>query len=119
MKEIENFIFQYFKNHVEDFENDIDFDICNAPITRDEVKFHMLKLKNNKASGIDNIPNEVLKQPDVMLLMYHMFVKFFEAGLIPSLWLKAVITPVPKSSSKDPFVPLKAILSSLKASLSF
>ncbi len=55
--------------------------------------------------GIDKIPNEVLKKHDVMLILFQLYVKCFDSGLEPSLWLKAVITPIPKSSTKDPFVP--------------
>ncbi len=41
-----------------------------------------------------------------MLLLYNLFTKCFEFGIVPTIWLKALILPVPKSASKDPYVPL-------------
>jgi hypothetical protein len=78
----------------------------NKSISFDEVERMVNKLKRNKSCGIDSIPNEVLKNHDVMALLYYMFDKCFNYGLVPTAWLKAVIIPVPKSSTKDPFVPL-------------
>ncbi len=60
----------------------------------------------NKSVGIDQISNEVLKKNDIMLILFQLYVKCFDSGLVPSLWLKAIITPIPKSSTKDRFVPL-------------
>ena len=70
------------------------------------MQAYIQKLRNNKATAIDQIPNEVIKQNDVMVLLQSLFNKFFSSTLLPSVWLKAVITAVPKSSSKDPYVPL-------------
>ncbi len=39
-------------------------------------------------------------------MLHALFSKFFQTCVLPSVWLKAIITPVPKSSSKDPYVPL-------------
>ena len=41
-----------------------------------------------------------------MLLLYKLYVKCFEFCVLPTVWLKAIIVPVPKSSNKDPYVPL-------------
>ncbi len=41
-----------------------------------------------------------------MLLLYNRFSKCFEFGIVPTICLKALISPVPKSASKDPYVPL-------------
>ncbi len=41
-----------------------------------------------------------------MLMLYYLFTKCFDYELVPSIWLKAVITLIPKSSNKDPYVPL-------------
>ena len=78
----------------------------NRPLSFDELEYMINKIKNNKSTGIDQIPNEVLKKHDVMLILFQLYTKCFDSGLVPSLWLKAVICPVPKSSTKDPFVPL-------------
>ncbi len=78
----------------------------NRPLSFDEVEKAVWKLKCGKSSGIDCIPNEVLKNHGVMLVLYNLYVKCFEYGKIPAIWLKAIISPVPKSSTKDPYVPL-------------
>jgi hypothetical protein len=78
----------------------------NPELSFDEIGKIINKLKLNKASGIDNIPNFVLKKHDVMILLYNLFKKCFEYSILPTVWLKSVITPIPKSSSKDPFVPI-------------
>ncbi len=56
--------------------------------------------------GIDQIPNEVLNKHDVMFILFQLYVKCFDSGLVPSLWLKAIITPIPKSSTKHPSIKL-------------
>ncbi len=68
----------------------------NVPLYFDELEYMINKLKKNKSVGIDQIPNEVLKKHDVMLILFQLYVKFFDSGLVPSLWLKAIITPIPK-----------------------
>ncbi len=78
----------------------------NVPISFDEIEKIINKLKINKSSGIDQIPNEVLKNHDAMLPLYNLFIKCFVLGIVPTMWLKALILAVPKSASKDPYVPL-------------
>ena len=65
-----------------------------------------LKLKLKKSPGPDAVPNEVLKQKHVTFLVWKLVSLCFKNSLIPSIWLKAVISPIPKSSEKDPCVPL-------------
>ncbi len=78
----------------------------NGPISYDEIEKIIIKLKINKSSGIDQIPNEVLKNHDVMLPLFILFTKCLESGIVPTIWLKALISPVAKSASKDPYNPL-------------
>jgi len=78
----------------------------NKVLSFEEVEFIVNRLKTNQSPGIDFIPNEVLKRHDVIYILYHMLTKCFEYGKLPSVWLKAIITPIPKSSTKDPYVPL-------------
>ncbi len=72
----------------------------NCPLSYDEVKNLVNKLKLNKSSGIDQIPNEVLKHSDVMLMLCYMFTKCFDYRLVPSICFKAVITPIPRVQIK-------------------
>ncbi len=78
----------------------------NGPISFDEIEKIINKLKINKSSGIGQIPNEVLKNHDVILLLHNLFTKCFEFGIVPTIWLKALISPMPKSASKDPYIIL-------------
>ncbi len=63
-------------------------------------------LQANKATGIDNIPNFVLKNLDVLHILHQLFSKLFESCILPLVWLKSVINPIPKGSNKDPYIPL-------------
>ncbi len=78
----------------------------NGDITFEEVDKMINKLKTNKACGIDAIPNEVLKNVKVRQALFKMFYLFFKYSKIPSIWLKSIISPIPKSSTKDPYIPL-------------
>ena len=78
----------------------------NSVITCEEVHDFISKLKNGKSVGIDCIPNEVLNRQSLLNALTILFNKYFYTSKIPSVWLKAVIVPIPKSSSKDPCVPL-------------
>ena len=86
---------------------DTDVDqILNGPVTIDEIRQIINGLKNNKAPGIDGIPNETLKNHDIIVLLHKLIQKCFEYGIIPGMWLKALIVPIPKSNMTDPYNPL-------------
>ena len=72
----------------------------------EEIEAFVRKLKINKATGLDNIPNNVLKHPSVMQLLHVLFTKIFDSCILPSVWLKSIINPIPKGSNKDPLVPM-------------
>jgi exonuclease III len=80
--------------------------LLNRNISLDEIEKVVNRLKTKKATGVDYIPNEVLKSTSVSLLLYNLFTACFKTGIIPSVWSKALIKPIPKCSSKDPYVPL-------------
>ena len=86
----------------DDFEPNI---ALNESISLDEVEKVLLKLKNRKSVGIDNIPNEVLKCPQIIMLLYNLFNTCFNLGIVPSLWNQSIIKPIPKGCDKDPYVP--------------
>ena len=62
--------------------------------------------KNGKSNGYDKIPSEVLKFPKIIDVLHSLFHLCFDTGILPSLWRKAMISPVPKDSTKDKQVPL-------------
>jgi hypothetical protein len=84
------------------FENNM---LLNFPISFQEVQYMVKRLKRNKATGIDNIPYEMLMNNDVIKVLFNMYSKCFSNGTVPSIWLKAIITPIPKSNDKDPYIP--------------
>ena len=80
--------------------------VLNDVLSYDVVKNQILKTKPNKSTGLDNIPCDVLKDNKVMILIYKLFNFCFENSKVPSEWMKAVICPIPKGSSKNPYLPL-------------
>lgn len=78
----------------------------NEGISVAEITEGLVKLKNNKASGYDNIPSEIIKCPRLHIILHSLINKCFEKGIIPSAWKKGVINPVPKSSTADSRDPL-------------
>ena len=77
----------------------------NGRILYDEVFEHVMKAKNNKAVGFDNISNEVLTNNNTIRTLYEMFNLIFDINAIPSMWLKAVINQIPKSNMQDMCIP--------------
>ena len=59
----------------------------------------MAKLKNNKASGFDNVSNEMLKCGTTTLLpcLHKLFNLVFSAGVYPSSWATGYKTPIFKT----------------------
>ncbi len=80
--------------------------ILNKTLELDEIRKVVNKAKCGKACGIDGIPNEVLKNENMTKCMHSLFQMCFDFGMIPSEWTKAIICPIPKSSTNDPRVPL-------------
>ena len=87
-------------------ENFVQNAMINTDITINEVEVAVTKLKNGKATGVDIIPNEVIEKDSVLLWWHRLFQVCFENGLVPSIWRNAIIIPIPKCATKDPFVPL-------------
>jgi len=62
--------------------------------------------KLGKASGVDCIPAEVLKNDSSVLLLHSLFNVCFLTGQVLTLWSRSIINPIPKSSSNDKRDPL-------------
>lgn len=69
-----------------------------APPSEEEVKTAIQKLKNNKASGIDNIPPELIKCNINMSSRYltPIIQDIWRTGTIPDSWKEGLIIPIPK-----------------------
>ena len=65
--------------------------MLNEPLSYKEVESAINALKLKKACGIDNIPNEILKNPNIYLFLYYLFYNCFEDCSIPSEWSRAII----------------------------
>jgi exonuclease III len=78
----------------------------NSDLTLDEVKNAVYKTKNKKAVGVDVLPNEVLKNNSIVVILHALFQLCFDTGKIPRIWRRAIIKPLPKSSENDPRIPL-------------
>ncbi len=72
----------------------------------DEIKSFVDNLQVNKVTWVDNMSNFVLENPDVLHILHQLFRKLFESCILPSIWLKSVINPIPKDLNKDPYIPL-------------
>ena len=81
--------------------NDDDNDNLCDQITLDEVKNAVNSMQNGKARGIDEIPMEVLRNRNVTKFMCAFFNKCFKDRSVPKVWLKGIISPIPKDKSKD------------------
>ena len=77
------------------------------PISLHEVRKVVGKAKNKKAVGLDNIPNEVLKNDISLEFLHKLFQKIFSVNKIPTQWKLAIIKPIPKGAHIDPKLPMQ------------
>ena len=81
-------------------------EILNSDITENEVKKAILKLKNGKAAGDDNVLNEYIKcSADIMIQTYtNLFNEILHSGIYPSAWSLGTVVPIfkNKGNPKDP-----------------
>ncbi|UYV82798.1 hypothetical protein LAZ67_22000907, partial [Cordylochernes scorpioides] len=77
--------------------------ILDPEITSEEIGRAIRDLKNNKASGPDDIPNEIIKiLPDsYMGLSEQFYNRALIMGHYPTIWTKSIIHPIFKSGDKD------------------
>ena len=76
----------------------------NCPITYEEVRKAVYEAKLRKASGIDGIPAEVLRNETCIDLLFKIVSYAFANDKVPSEWSKGIIKPLPKGD--DPRNPL-------------
>ena len=77
----------------------------NASITLQETINALKQCNNGKATGIDNIPNEILKVRALQQTLHKLFRTCFDTGKIPSMWYKEIIHLILKTG-KDSLLPL-------------
>lgn len=73
-----------------------------AEPTLQEVEFEILKLKNFKAPGIDNLPGELLKHGGNALCMemHELTVRIWNGEEIPDEWKTSILCPIYKKGDK-------------------
>ena len=77
-------------------------EILNSLITEAEISLIIKHLPNNKASGIDGIPNEFLARlfdrfPSIIVKLFN---NIMYSGELPMEWQEAIIFPLHKSGEK-------------------
>ena len=79
----------------------------NASITTQEVEKAIMSSKNGKYTGPDKLPYEVLKNDTIIKALHKLYLLCFSTGKVPGEWLRATISPIPKSAQLDKCEPLK------------
>ncbi len=81
-------------------------ELINRNFTITEITKVVSKLKNKKAVGFDRIPNELLKNKNMITVLRDFFQICFDSSLVPDIWRQAMIKPIPKDRTKDQRIPL-------------
>ena len=93
---------------IADSADDIQTEHCerlNQTITLEEERQAVDQSKIGKATGIDNIPNEILKNPKLLNPLHKLYQYCFENSVVPDCWYKSTIQPIYKKG-KYPLNPL-------------
>ena len=81
-------------------------ELLNCNISQEEVMKAVNSAKNNKAVGLDGVPNELLHHELIINLLHCLFDVCLKNNVVPDLWRKAVIHSIPKESVRS-LNPLK------------
>ena len=74
-----------------------------SPFIMSELKSAVKSLSNGKATGLDGIPNEILKLDDLHQLVLDIINRTYAEKSVPVEWLVSVLIPVfKKGSASDP-----------------
>ena len=94
------------ENQIKDVSYESD-DFLNEHILILEIKDAISRLKKGKATGLDQIPNEILKCDKLLPYLCKLFNICFDFSITPTCWSQSIISPVPKGSMTDKYVPLQ------------
>ncbi len=84
--------------------------MLNSKIKVEEVQEVLDKAKPNKAVGTEDLFNEVLENPISCNVLHCLCHICFHNGIIPSVWNKSIVKPIPKSTEADPRVLLSSVV---------
>ncbi len=80
--------------------------VLNVPITKNEIYTVLFNCKSGKAPGLDGIVADTIKNRTSVNVLSALFNTCFETHMMPSIWAKAIIAPIPKAAAGDPRTPL-------------
>jgi hypothetical protein len=86
-----------------DLNNDDNEDTASSEVpTFEEIKISLKALGNNKASGTDNMPAELIKCSggEVVRLIHKLIMDIWEKEYVPKEWRKSIICPIYKKGDK-------------------
>ncbi len=88
----------HIEHTISKIQNPLDY-----PITENELIDQIQALKNKKASGLDGILNEMLKNTEhkLRLALLKQFSLVLSVGHFPEAWNRGLITPIFKSGDKS------------------
>ena len=100
MKNIDEFMSRYDGETYLNTNNVLD-DILSAPISIDETKLSLKRMKANKAAGTDGIPSEFYKYTGDILdhPLTALFNHVLNTGSYPDTWCEGLINPLHKRES--------------------
>ncbi|XP_060587764.1 uncharacterized protein LOC132743245 [Ruditapes philippinarum] len=78
----------------------------NSNITIDEITNIVMTAKSRSTCGYDQIPYDVLKFPDIIVVLQQLFQLIMDTSIIPTLWRKSIICPVLKDPTSDARLPM-------------
>ncbi|GFY07404.1 transposon TX1 uncharacterized 149 kDa protein [Trichonephila clavipes] len=83
-------------------EQDIIADEENPPPSVTEVTLVIKQLKNNRSTGLDSIPSELLKvdEPELVNALHKIMVKIWETEKIPIEWEEGSVCPIFKKGDQ-------------------
>ena len=81
-------------------------DTLNCNVSIEEVSKVIMHAKSRSASGYDEIPYSVLKNPPIIAVLKQLFQLVFDTNIIPSVWRNAVICPILKDLTSDTRIPM-------------
>ncbi|CAG2189561.1 unnamed protein product [Mytilus edulis] len=80
--------------------------LLTEEISFEEVFNVVCKSKRGKASGVDNIPADVLCNQNCIIFLHRLFNWCFKTGKVPEMWNNIIINPIPKNNMSDKRDPL-------------
>ncbi|VDH95785.1 Hypothetical predicted protein [Mytilus galloprovincialis] len=79
-----------FMSNIEQLNAQMEAEVTDATLNDDinieETKSAMKRLKSGKSVGVDNLPNEILKNENLLHILTKLFNLCFTSGIVPSLW---------------------------------